>query len=92
MKIINKCPHCGIEQPVLTLCLNHSERYHTADNVPDIRTYSVICLHCGKSMKDIVIDNTLIAIKALRDEMDKLYGKPTIIPPEFWAGILSGKL
>lgn len=88
MEKISKCPHCGIEDPALTLRLTNPRDYDTPENIPDFRIYSIICLHCDKSIEDMKIDNTLLAIKALRDEMDKLYGKSRIIPPEIgiWAG------
>lgn len=89
MEKIIKCPHCGIEKPVLTLRLVNPRDYETSDNIPDFRIYSIVCLHCDKSAADVKIDNTFLAVGALRNEMDKLYGKSRIIPPEIgiWTGM-----
>ena len=91
MEKISMCSHCGIEDPALTLRLVNPRDYdNTSENIPDFRIYAIICLHCDKSIEDMKIDNTFLAVKALRNEMDKVYGKSRILPPEIgiWAGVL----
>ena len=75
MKKYELCPKC-MEVPALTLRLVNS--------VPDQRVYELVCLNCGTVLETQVIDNTIIAVKELRDEMDKLYGKPTVYPTWTW--------
>jgi transcriptional regulator NrdR family protein len=78
MKKIEKCPKCGEVEPALTL----SNETPDSDSIPENRVYGIVCLACGKRIETITVDNTLKAVKALRDEMDELYGKATVIPIE----------
>lgn len=80
MKKIEKCPTCDHENPALTLILMDPERYEIGGDNPEKRIYRLVCLNCGCEITKYVTDNTLSAIKALRDEMDQLYGKSVIWP------------
>ncbi|KKL93611.1 hypothetical protein LCGC14_1872950 [marine sediment metagenome] len=85
MKCLNKidnCPNCGLASPPLTLRLLNPHLYEGESKVPDTRTYDVVCLNCDEVVESSKVDNTLIGMKKLRDEMNTLYGKSRIIPPE----------
>lgn len=85
---ITRCPKCHDERPPFTLCrvgydvpLENGTRLDPLSNdIPDTRTYALVCLHCGNIMEKYKIDNTLAAVKAFRDELDAIYGKPERYP------------
>ena len=79
MKKIEFCPKCGTKRPLLTLSLVDPIKYEDNDNIPDSRVYDLVCLDCNQNIDTFKIDNTIIALKELRDEMDKAYGKSTIV-------------
>lgn len=80
MDIVRCCPRCGEVQPPLTLRLEDPGKYQDETSIPDNRVYGLICLACGETINTFTIDNTITALKALRDEMDALYGQSRIIP------------
>jgi len=80
MQKIRKCPGCGEIDPPLTLYLKEPEKYQNLTSIPDNRTYELICLACNETVEIFIVDNTIKAAASLREEMDKLYGKPTIYP------------
>ncbi len=81
MNKVDQCPKCKAQNPAVTLLLMSSREYDLgADTIPDTRTYDLMCLNCGASIDKFKIDNTITAIKALRDEMDNIYGKSEIFP------------
>ena len=79
MKKVEFCPKCDIKNPLITLSLIDPIKYEDNDNIPDSRVYELVCLDCNQSIDTFVIDNTIIAVKELRDEMEKVYGKSTVI-------------
>lgn len=80
MEKVEKCPSCSLEQPPLTLYLEHPEWYMDLSNIPDNRVYALTCVACGHSIEKFTVDNTTTAVKELRAEMDQLYGESYIFP------------
>ena len=71
------CLSCGIDTPV-TLILMDPERYEEGLRIPDNRIYRLVCLVCGLEITKYVTDNTISAIKQLRDKLDSNYGKSIV--------------
>lgn len=80
MKKYSICPSCQIVSPPLTLKLLDPDKYIDENSIPETRGYELICLACSSALEKFEIDNTMIALKRLRDEMDKLYGKSITLP------------
>jgi hypothetical protein len=80
IKKIEKCPKCGVENPILTLTLLDPAKYEDKDNIPGSRVFELVCMECGSTIDCYRIENTIIAMKEMRDEMDKHYGQSTILP------------
>jgi len=80
MEKLEKCPNCGQENPPLTLRLVDPQKYEDANNIPDNRIYALISLECGDTTDTFTVDNTITAVKALRDDMNLLYGESYILP------------
>lgn len=80
MEKITVCPKCHTVRPVLALVLENPDLY--SREVPDTRTYHIVCVECGCEIQDLIIDNTIKAIAASRAEMDALYGKSFVLPFE----------
>jgi len=70
----SNCPHC---KELYCYTLKDESDY---SELPEVRTYALTCLLCGKVVDRIVISNTLKEVKNLRDEIDTLYGKSIIVP------------
>ena len=72
-----RCFQCSVGEGVdlLALILMDPERYQDEGKVPDKRIYQLLCLNCGCALTKYVTDNTIKAVKELRDQMDALYGK-----------------
>lgn len=76
MDRIEICPNCQEKDPILRLSRLDDPGGCSRDYpIPDTRKYGVVCFHCGVTIQTHVIDNTIVALKELRDEMDRLYGK-----------------
>lgn len=77
MERIEICPNCQEESPPLGL-MREDILERTYDPyqipVPESINLVVICHNCGTTLQTLVIENTLQAIKDMRDEMDKCYG------------------
>ena len=69
------------ESPAMTLCLLDPERYESEGDIPDHRIYNLLCIDCGHRLATYVTENTISAVKELRDQMDTLYGKSVTIFP-----------
>ncbi len=71
-----RCIPCSIvnENNPMGLILMDPERYEGEDDIPNNRIYSLVCLNCGREITKYVTENTITAVKELRDQMDFLYG------------------
>jgi len=79
-KVAHFCPISLTSASALTLQLVDAERYEQDGDNPSFRIYRLICLDCGVELTKYVTKNTLAAVKILRDEIDRLYGKPKVFP------------
>lgn len=77
-----KCIPCSIEDEntPLALILMDPERYENEDDIPSHRIYRLVCLGCGCEITKYVTENTISAVKELRDQMDTLYSKSVLYP------------
>jgi len=77
-----RCIPCSFEDEntPLALILMDPERYEDEGVLPDYRIYQLFCLNCGRELTKYVTDNTISAVKELRDQMDSLYGKSVCYP------------
>lgn len=86
-----RCLACLDKDPAVTLLLMDPERYEDGCDIPDKRIYRLVCLNCGCELTKYVTDNTIAAVKELRDQMDADYGKSVIYPLAFFDFTQAGK-
>ncbi len=79
LKKIKNCTKCDLANPPFTIALTREFEIHEAE-MPDKREYALICLNCHRAIEHISIDNTLVAIKKMRDELDDMYGVSYLVP------------